>query len=341
MSTSARTSAAVSEPAASGDPTNPLVSFGRWREVPPRTHATRTQLARADQPRLPGPAPAAYVNGFDFRGKPTTTELFALADTVPTASTARQLAAAAARRTETRTCPECGAHCQQPLTEFADRPLCPMCRRIAQVRDLQDRLTAKRLELAQWASRLLGDESVAVVWAQVQQQPRTPAGNPRPPLAAHMTAVDHQGRALLDEVVRLAGPRAAAMPKGALPPQEGARRLNDVFGGRRLVCWTDAALEPVVRRLAALGHPVRLNIVSSRSGPGWDRQEDTTVRGCITFWRGELDPTTGELLPVWEPGRADRLHLLLDRMTRTSADAHDGRHGKPDMTTVVEGQLLR
>lgn len=102
-----------------------------------------------------------------------------------------------------------------------------------------------------WASRLLGDESVAVVWAQVQQQPRTPAGNPRPPLAAHMTTVDHQGLALLDDVIRLAGPRAAAMPKGALPPQGGAHQLNDVLGGRRLVCWTDAALEPTARRLAA------------------------------------------------------------------------------------------
>lgn len=311
MSTSARTTAATSKP----------VVFGRWRDVPPRTHATRTQLARADQPRLPGPTPAAYVNGFDYRGKPTTTELFALADTAPTASSARQLAAAAARRTESRTCPECGAHCQQPLTEFAGRPLCPMCRRIAQVRDLQDRLAAKRAELAQWASRLLDDEHVAVVWAQVQQQPFTPAGNPRPPLAVQMTAVDHQGRALLDDVIRLAGPRAAAMPKGALAPQEGARRLNDVLGGRRLVCWTDAALEPVSRRLAALGHPVRLNIVSSRPGPGWDGQEDTTVRGRITLWRGELDPATGELLPVWEPGRADRLHLLLDRMKHASAGA--------------------
>ncbi|WP_331732313.1 hypothetical protein OG613_47790 (plasmid) [Streptomyces sp. NBC_00015] len=331
MSTSARTSTATSKP----------VVFERWRDVPPRTHATRTQLARADQPRVPGPAPAAYVNGFDFRGKPTTTELFALADTAPTASSARQLAAAAARRTETRTCPDCGARCQQPLPEFANRPLCPMCRRIAQVRALQDRLATKRAELAQWASQLLDDERVAVVWAQVHRQPRTPAGNPRPPLAAHMTAVDHQGRALLDDVIRLAGPRAAGMPGGALPPQEGARRLNDVLGGRRLVCWTDVALDPAARRLAALGHPVRLNIVSSRPGPGWDGQEDTTVRGRIALWRGELDPATGELLPVWEPGRADRLHLLLDRMTRasadTSAEAHAGVHEEPDMPAVAEG----
>ena len=40
-------------------------------------------------------------------------------------------------------------------------------------------------------------------------------------------------------------------------------------------------------------------------------------------------------------GRADRLHLLLDRMTRTSTDApaevHDGLPGKPDMSAAVEG----
>ncbi|MFF1680788.1 hypothetical protein ACFVYG_32715 [Streptomyces sp. NPDC058256] len=311
MSTGARTSDSRKEP----------VIFKRWREVPPRTLATRTQLARADQPRLHGRVPAAYVNDFDFRGKPTSTALYALDDTVPTSSSARQLAAAAARRTDNRVCPDCGAHCQQQLTEFEGRALCPMCRRIGQVRATQASLAAKRALLASWAQELLAAEDTAVVWAHVQQQPRTRAGNPRPPLAVHMTAVDHQGRALLDEVIRLAGPRADDVPEGALPPEDGARRLNRVLGGRRLVCWTDFALEPVTRRLAALGHPVRLPVVSSCPGPGWDGQEDATVRGRITLWRGELDPATGELLPVWEPGRADRLHLLLTRMTCAGADA--------------------
>ncbi|WP_326673465.1 hypothetical protein [Streptomyces canus] len=67
-----------------------------------------------------------------------------------------------------------------------------------------------------------------------------------------MTAVDHRGRALFDDVIRRAGPGAVGMPEGALSPQEGARRLDDVLGGR-LVCCTDAVLEPVTRRPVVQG----------------------------------------------------------------------------------------
>ncbi|MBT2508536.1 hypothetical protein J7I98_22125 [Streptomyces sp. ISL-98] len=211
------------------------VTYEGWRHVPPRILATRTQLARCDLPRSPEGPPSAYVNALNYRGKSERTELYALAYSRPTSSSARQLAAAAARRTEPRQCPECGAHCQQPLTEYDSRPLCPMCRHIAQARAFQLRLREQRSALAAWARELLSQRDLAVVWADVQQAPRTASGRARPPLSVHLTAVSHQRNPLLDVRIRLTGPRAAQVPAGALSPADGT---ECILAGQRAVITT-------------------------------------------------------------------------------------------------------
>ncbi|MFD5670618.1 hypothetical protein ACFXDD_36635 [Streptomyces anthocyanicus] len=45
------------------------------------------------------------------------------------------------------------------------------------------------------------------------------------------------------------------------------------------------------------------------------RQPYASVATVLTYWRGELDPATGNIIESWEPGRADRLRLLLAWMT--------------------------
>ncbi|MGW2425185.1 hypothetical protein ACWC0C_39100 [Streptomyces sp. NPDC001709] len=288
------------------------VTYDSWRQVPP-TLATRTQLAHADLPRQPGGPVRAYVNARDFRDKKTRQPLYLVAEAEPTAASAAQLAAAAARRMAIRQCEDCGARAQQPLTAYEDRHLCAMCRSIARVRERQRELREGRPELSAWARRLLGLKDLAIVWAEVQAAEPTGSGRARPPLSTRVTAVDHGGKALCDLRVQLAGPRTPGVPGDAVPAGEAAAVLRDRLGGRRLMGWTPVALEPVVKRLAALGHQLDLAWISTMPGPDWNGW-DTTMRGRAAQWRAEFDPSTGDLLPAWEPGRADRLHLMLTRI---------------------------
>lgn len=289
-----------------------VTTYEAWRQVP-ASFATRTQLAHADLPRQPGGPVRAYVNARDFRDKKTRQPLYLVAESEPTAASAAQLAAAAARRTAVRTCEDCGARAQQALTAHEDRHLCAMCRSIARVRERQRELREARPGLSAWARRLLGREDLAIVWAEEQAAEPTGSGRPRPPLSARVTAVDNGGEPLCNLRVRLAGPRTQGAPADAVPAGEAAALLRDRLGGRRLVGWTPVALEPVTKRLAALGHRLDLAWISTAPGPDWNGW-DTTVRGRAAQWRAEFDPATGDLLPAWEPGRADRLHLMLARI---------------------------
>ena len=88
-----------------------------------------------------------------------------------------------------------------------------------------------------------------------------------------------------------------------------------MLGGRRVLAWTEAQVSVLTGRLEALGCPLLLSLVSSRPGADWDGWQ-TAVRDRVAQWRGQLDPVSGALLPAWEPGRADRLRLLLARMAQ-------------------------
>lgn len=87
---------------------------------------------------------------------------------------------------------DCGANCQQPLTPSGDDGVhrCLVCRRIARQRAFQAELRDGRATLAQWARQLLAEPGLAVGWVDVLEAPLTPAGDRRPPLAAHVHAVN-------------------------------------------------------------------------------------------------------------------------------------------------------
>lgn len=97
--------------------------YERWSGVPAGL-VTRTRLADADPPRRPGGPVRARVRDFNWRGKAETFDLYAVAESVPTAATGRQLAAAAQRRAVGRGCEGCGAVGQLPLLEHDGRRVC-------------------------------------------------------------------------------------------------------------------------------------------------------------------------------------------------------------------------
>jgi predicted RNA-binding Zn-ribbon protein involved in translation (DUF1610 family) len=305
------------------------VWYPRWNKVP-WSLASKTQLSRADLPREPVGPVRGYVAGRDYRDKETEIALYAVAESRPTKASGGQLAAADARRSATvRVCTDCGANCQLPLSERRGRYLCPMCWRIAMVVDYQIELRERRAENASWARGLLEGGLLAVVWVEVLEAEPTPSGRKRPPLAARVHAVDENGKRLLNVLVRLAGPRTQGAPADALLPEDGGRKLERAFRGRRRVVW--GPLGDVVARLGELGHPVQLEPARSQESVTWNspgRVWDNSVAARYAQWRGELDPSTGALRTPWPPGTADRLWLCLRRMADTADVGRPGvSHG--------------
>jgi hypothetical protein len=184
-----------------------------------------------------------------------------------------------------------------------------------EVASFQASLGVRREQLGRWAEELLEDPRLAVVWVEAVRGGRTASGRERPLAAARVTAVDGAGNGLVDLVVRFAGARGCGVPEGACAPSEGAAVLERALGGRRVLAWTEDQVSALTGRLEALGCPLRLSLVSSRPGADWDGWQ-TSVRDRVAQWRGQLDPASGVLLPAWEPGRADRLRLLLTRMAQ-------------------------
>ncbi|WP_370138321.1 hypothetical protein [Streptacidiphilus sp. EB103A] len=300
----------------------------------PWTLASKTQLATADLPRRPGGPVRGYVAGVDFRGRRTEVPLYTVADCPPTTATGRQLAAAADRRSAVvRTCSDCGARTQLPLTERRGRYLCAMCNRVARVIEDQIELRRRRIDNAVWAHDLLeGGEDLALVWVQVLDAPAAGDRPARAAVAARVQAVDQRGRPLKDLLIKLTGPRTPGAPKEALASGEGAAALALALAERRPVVW--GPLQQVLDRLAALGHHVPLTPGAGqgpagtphRYRPDWSDSPDQRYRQ----WRGELDPATGELLTPWPPGSADRLWLCLTRMADSADEGRPGRSAGED-----------
>ncbi|GGV50723.1 hypothetical protein [Streptomyces spectabilis] len=302
MSTSARTSAAGKA----------LVSYERWGDVPAGL-VTRTRLGDADPPRRPGGPVRARVRDFNWRGKQETFDLYAVAESVPTAATGRQLAAAAQRRAAGRGCEGCGGVGQLPLLEHGGRRVCAACRHLAQLAEMQEALRARRAELAVWAGGLLSGR-LAVVWVELTAAPLSGSGRARPPLAGRVQVADEAGRVLEDVLVRLAGPRTGGAPAEAVSAEAGAERIARVLAGRRRVVW--GPLGDVTARLRVLGHPLSLDrALAVPGGHGVHWPDDVGSR--YAQWCGELDPATGRLRTPWPPGSADRLWYVIAQMAGT------------------------
>ncbi|GAA2810854.1 hypothetical protein GCM10010441_39370 [Kitasatospora paracochleata] len=295
----------------------PVPSYAWWGEVPDHLRTT-TQLAALDLPRqAAGPVRATIATRNPGTGRKDTFDLYDVRESVPTAATAAQLLAAGARRTtNTRTCEDCGAHPETPCTPAADgRALCGTCAHITRLRTRQAEARAAAQDGAETADRLLTDEHLAVLHVDYTPGEPTAAGTPRPPAAARLTALDRTGTALYDRTVRLTGPRTA----GAPAPAPALADLTNLLAQRTVALWTTGDLDPLYDALRRL----KLNTALLPEG------RVNSLRPAATQWRADLDPRTGEPRRPTPPGTADRLLLLLRKMSADAlrleaADEHDG-----------------
>jgi hypothetical protein len=293
-----------------------MTTYPGWWQVPDHL-LPATTLGELEYPRTAnGRQPAAWAHTRDWRDRKTTIPLYDARACPPTKATARQLAAAAARSGRQRTCADCGAHCQRPLTLDPNdrRPQCPACRHIALLRRAQTKAAKARQESATRAAELLAWTDAAVVQVDLTVPPPTPSGHKRPPTAARIRAVNLQGERLVDALVRLVGPRAHHVPAGAVPREDAApavRRLE----GRRLIAWHEPDLEHL-RRVAP-----DLNRADEHAGwnrmYGFPREQVAVLWWLATRWRGQLDPHTRTLVACLPPGAPDRLLLMLRRIAAT------------------------
>ncbi|WP_152513488.1 hypothetical protein [Nocardiopsis baichengensis] len=278
-------------------------TYEHWGQVPGDLY-TKRALEGLEHPRRPAGRPSAWVESRDWRDRRIDVELYRLEDTEPTAATAAQLRAAAARSSRVRTCSDCGARCDRDLAPHPDRaeqvPLCRTCLRIARLRERQALLAERRPEAVEWARGLAAD-GAAALWLDRVRPPREPGA--RLP-AAVAVLVEAAGPVRARVAVRLAGARNPHVPEGAVAVQEAAQALRGL-SSRPVVVWDEEQaghLQVLATRLAKAG-----------VGPGWGRV--CQASGLVSTWRGELDPDRPRgRVPAVAPGRADRLAELLERI---------------------------
>ncbi|MEV7867446.1 hypothetical protein AB0P17_15395 [Streptomyces sp. NPDC088124] len=289
--------------------TSAPVRYAGWADVP-HGYMTKTVLGELDLPRRPGGPVRATVTARDFRDRETSVDLYLVSESVPTAASTAQLAAARARTgTDTRCCSDCGARPDRPCILQEDGAvLCGCCAHIRHLRAAQRQAAEQSADASRSAARLLADERLAVVHVDLTERGTTPAGNLRPPSAARVTALGPQGQPLCDVTVRLVGPRSAGIPDGAVSPQDAAAALA-VLADRVLLQWEGGTLSPVAGALSAAGiEPPFPN------GHGARR----ALWGLAYRWRADVDVRTRSVRQAVPPGRADRMLWLLQQI---AADA--------------------
>ncbi|MBP5888808.1 hypothetical protein [Streptomyces scabiei] len=195
--------------------------FDSWRDVPTGIYATATQLKGMDLPRQPGP-PAATVNGLDGIGRSATITLYRIDQSVPTASTAAQLAAVRARSENSvrlRVCADCGARPDRaPIATESSGALCPTCWHVRDLRRRQQEAARGRAAAVQAARDLLRASSrpLGVLHVDYTARGHTPSGIRRSPAAARVTVLGANGDVLADPLLRLVSTRAKGIPDGSL-----------------------------------------------------------------------------------------------------------------------------
>ncbi|MEU9079986.1 hypothetical protein AB0D22_35590 [Kitasatospora sp. NPDC048538] len=285
-----------------------VAEYTWWGQLPAHLRTT-TQLAALDLPRQPaGPVRATITARNPGTGKKGTWELYDVRESAPTAATGRQLAAAAARRTTSRACAECGARPETPCQYLDERQLCDVCAHTQRLRESQQTLAQERAAVANRASRLLADDRLTVLHLDYTPGMPTPAGNPRPPAAVRIIALDSAGTTLYNSTVRLTGPRTPGAPADALDPVGALDDLAVVLSDRTILIWTPSDLDHLRNALSGL------KIIRTVFAPANVR----TARHSVTTWRSDLDPSTGELRAPTPPGSADRLLYLLRRMAASA-----------------------
>jgi hypothetical protein len=287
--------------------------FRSWSDVPPGVYLTKTQLAQLDLPRRPA-APAAWVDGYDFRDKKTAIDLYRVDESVPSPATGRALTAARARTNgpDPRQCTHCGAHPELPCSVYQDGDrLCRACAHSRSLQAVQRESAGRRGQAAARAAELLADDRTVLVHVDLTQRGTTPSGARRSPSAARAVVLDTTGRQLADITVRLVGPRSAGIPDGALAPDDAAPPLRQALTGRRLVRWGHDDLAPLRHTLIRAGWS---EIFPTGYGNDYD------LWTLTANWRADIDHRTRSPRTVTPPGRADRMLYLLQQIAAGAAD---------------------
>ncbi|MEU8264934.1 hypothetical protein AB0C02_30510 [Micromonospora sp. NPDC048999] len=278
-----------------------------WRNVPAGLYS-RSQLADLDLPRVPAGPVRARVETRDWRDRKTTVDLHALAESEPSPATIGQLEAARRRAGTSRVCDGCGACPDRPLPSINSQHLCRVCARITELRERRVKAAADRIMVVDWARKILAPELLlpCVLRVQAIRRPAAPSGRQNPEaIALRVDAVDTAGRRLVGTTIRTAGPRVRGVPADAVDPATVEDQIRALLAAPVIVTWTSREDAPL--RLLYGTDPLRLP-----SNPN-----DLSWRA--TYWRGDVDPDSHQFArrSAINPGRADRLLLLLRRMAAT------------------------
>jgi hypothetical protein len=298
--------------------------YTAWYEVPAHLR-TRTQLAALDLPRIPAGPVRATVYAHGGTSRKSTFELYDIHESAPSPTSAKTLAAAAARRDPaTHQCQDCGARTDTPTTAHylphgTDREtlyLCWSCLHIHRLRDAQARLAAQLPDLAARAHAWLTADSAAVLSITTLTPPPTDSGRPRPPVAATIDAVTPSGAPLLALTVRLRATRQfpTLIPTDALDLDTATPQVLTALAGRQLISWQPDDLKAIASTLP----PVSDRPSEQPTYQFGSRIADLSA--MVAAWRGELNPTTRTTLHPHHPGRADRMALLIQRIATHHTD---------------------
>jgi hypothetical protein len=299
-------------------PQSDLPHYASWRDVPPGTYLTKTQLGELEFPRTPGP-PAATVDGWNYRDKKATFDLYRIDESQPTNASAKTLAAARSRSggQDRYTCTDCGCHPERPVTVYQDGPQrCQACAHIRTLR-LHQADMARRREHVSWHIRDLLAGPLAVAHFELAPRGHTPAGTERPPGAVRIHAIDSAGQTLTDTTVRLVGPRSKGVPDHAVDAAQAAIPLREALAERVLAYWPDTGLGSLQRALHAASFR---DVIPSGYG------RTLNLREQVLIWRADMNPEDYGWRGPIAPGRADRMLYLLQRMAASAG----GVQGVPE-----------
>ncbi|MEU2688922.1 hypothetical protein ABZ654_34600 [Streptomyces hygroscopicus] len=285
--------------------------FTPWRDVPTGIYATAAQLKTMDLPRQPGP-PAATVDGQDGIGRRTTITLYRIDQSLPTAATAAQLAAARARSENSvraRVCADCGARPDRaPIATESYGALCPTCWHIRGLRQRQEEAARERATAVRTVRSLLrlSNPPLGVPHVDYTERGHTPAGTRRSPAAAKVTVIDANGVVLAEPLLRLVSARAKGIPPGAGDPVSGADVLAAILSQLTVLIWRYRDLDDLSAGLRS-------------QGATWFLPTDGHVHEMsrlATAWRGEVT-LDGERPVAVAPGCADQMLYLLNQIADT------------------------
>jgi hypothetical protein len=293
-----------------------MTEYTSWGEVPDHLR-TMTQLADLDLPRKPIGAPRATITSRYPTGRTAIYDLFDLAESVPTQTSATRLDAGGGPPR----CARCGAHPDTPPTLYSrngqDRHLCFTCHRIEQIRDRQHELAERRLAAAAWAAAILADPTVALISFTHHAPPAAPSGRRRDPVAVTLDACDTSGVVLLRPVtVALVGPRSKHLPAKAITLTQVLPTLAGALAGRRLIPWRSTQAEALATAVRAHPDPQDPHVKQIGDQLAEVAKHPAGLAGRVTDWRGQLDLDLA-VRPAIGPGRADRYALLVRRMAHT------------------------